>query len=209
MALLGLSFRSTFKRVKSDSFPGFYPTWSQSFFPLLLAILSFAALGWGHAQAQSREYQLKAAFLFNFAEFVQWPAGSFPNADAPFCIGILGDDPFGAALEATIQGETVNHHKLIIRRGQRLEDLGDCQLIFICKSEEGQMDQILSETDSKPVLTVSEIDRFAEDGGTINFYLQGDKVRFEINPNSARRRGLKISSQLLSLGKIVQPEGGN
>ena len=174
------------------------------FLPLFFILLA-ATFNPGRAQEPSREYQLKAAFLYNFAQFVKWPSDSFPNADAPFSIGILGDDPFGSALEETVQGETVNNHRLRIVHGQTLEDLKDCQLIFICKSEEDHVAEIFSELDSKPILTVSEIDSFAQDGGIIDFYLQGDKVRFEINPGSAERRRLKISSQLLTLGKIVEP----
>jgi hypothetical protein len=179
----------------------------RQFFGLLLFILSFTAFGLGRAQEQAKEYQLKAAFLFNFAQFVKWPPDSFSNADAPFCIGILGDDPFGAALEETIQGETIDNHRLTVVRAQRIEDLKNCQMIFVCRSKEDHVAEILSQLDSKPILTVSEVESFARNGGDIDFYLSGGKVRFEINPQSAQRCGLKISSQLLSLGKIVA--GGN
>jgi hypothetical protein len=171
----------------------------------LLFVLSFTALGLSPVRAQSKEYQVKAAFLFNFAQFVKWPGTSFANADAPFCIGILGDDPFGEALQEIIQGEAIDNHKLVVRHGQSFTDLQDCQMIFISKSQEDHMAQILSELDSKPILAVSEIESFAQNGGAINFYLQEGKVRFEINPSSARRGGMKVSSQLLNLGKIVQP----
>jgi hypothetical protein len=207
MEFLGFALRSF--PVKLRPPPRSFPKRSRLLFSLLLCVLSYASLGLNQAEAQSKEYQLKAAFLFNFAQFVQWPADSFTDPNAPFRIGILGDDPFGAALETIIQGETIENRKLIVRRSQHLEDLEDCQLIFICKSEEDHMAEILSGIDSKPILTVSEIDRFAQDGGTINFYLQGDKVRFEINPRSALRRGLKLSSQLLSLGRIVEPQEDN
>jgi YfiR/HmsC-like len=196
MALLGCTFR----------LPPLDRTIFRSlsrFFVLLILTLSFSALDPGRAQENSKEYQLKAVFLFDFAQFVKWPSGCFPNPDAPFCIGILGDDPFGSTLEATIQGETVNNHKLRVVRGRTFEDLKDCQLIFISKSEESHVAEIFSKLDSKPILTVSEINSFAQNGGIIDFYLQGNKVRFEINPDSAQRRGLKISSQLLTLGKIV------
>ena len=194
---------ATSEMVRSLRQGSLYETrWRQSF-GILLIFLSFVVFGMGEARAQSKEYQIKAAFLFNFAQFVQWPATAFTEADAPFCIGILGDDPFGTALEETIQGETVNRHKLLVRHAQRFEDLEDCQLIFVSKSEEGNLADIFSKLDSKPILTVSEIDSFAENGGAINFYLQGNKVRFEINPGSAQRGGLKISSQLLSLGKVI------
>ncbi len=112
----------------------------RSFFGLLLLIFSISACGLGHAQ-QSKEYQLKAAFLYNFAQFVKWPSASFSSADAPFCIGILGDDPFGSALDETIQGEAINNHHLEVERAQRIEDLKGCQMIFICRSEEGRVEK--------------------------------------------------------------------
>ncbi len=169
-----------------------------------LTVLTFLCAALSPAEAQdSKEYQLKAAFLFNFAQFVKWPVEAFASADAPFKIGILGDDPFGSALEDTIQGETIDSHKLRIVRGRNFGDLKDCQLIFISKSEEGRLPNILAELDSKPILTVSDISSFAQNGGTIDFYLKAGKVRFEINPDAAQKRKLKISSQLLTLGKIV------
>jgi hypothetical protein len=204
MAFLGfLPRRSSLDRAESCS----VYTKLRRTFPVLM--LSFLALiGAGVVRAEdSKEYQLKAAFLYNFAQFVKWPSGSFPSSDAPFCIGVLGDDPFGSALEETVQGEAIDSHKLKVMHGQSFEDLKDCQLIFICKSEEDHLSEILVKLDSKPILTVSDINSFALNGGTIDFYLQGGRVRFEINPASAQRRGLKISSQLLSLGKIVS--GGN
>ncbi len=160
------------------------------------------------ARAQSdttREYQIKAAFLFNFAQFVKWPVESFVRPDAPFKIGILGDDPFGSALDEIIRGETINGHPLTVVRAQRIEDLKDCQLIFVSRSEDSHVGEILAQLDSRPVLTVSEVESFARNGGDINFYLTDGKIRFEINPQSAQRSGLKISSQLLTLGKIVEP----
>jgi hypothetical protein len=201
MAFLGLTFRlPPFERAKSYSLSS---KMRRRFFGLLFFILSITAFDPGRAQEQSREYELKAAFLFNFAQFVKWPPDSFINAEAPFYIGILGEDPFGPALEATVRGEAIEHHRLMVVRAQRIEDLKDCQLIFICKSEEGHLGEILSKLGSRPILTVSEVESFAQSGGDIDFYLSGGKVRFEINPQSAQRCGLKISSQLLSLGKIV------
>ncbi|MGA2869228.1 MAG: YfiR family protein [Verrucomicrobiota bacterium] len=156
------------------------------------------------AQATSKEYQIKAAFLFNFMQFVEWPPTVFKSADDPFRIGVLGQDPFNAALEETVQGETISNHKIIVEHAMQVDDLKNCQLIFISKSEKKRVTEILSALDDKPILTVSEIDGFAERGGGINFYLEGNKVRFEVNPDAARRDGLKVSSQLLSLGKIIE-----
>jgi hypothetical protein len=159
------------------------------------------------ARAQSKEYQLKAAFLYNFIQFVDWPPSAFPSPDAPLRIGILGDDPFGAALDGVVQNESVDNHPLAVVRSNNIADLQDCQLIFVSQSEGGHLGQILSSIDSRPVLTVSDIDHFAQAGGDIGFFLSGGKVRFAINPGSARQSGLRISSQLLTLGRIVG--GGN
>ncbi len=157
-----------------------------------------------YAQATSKEYQIKAAFLFNFMQFVEWPPTVFKNADDPFRIGVLGQDPFNAALEETVQGETISNHKIIVEHATQVDNLKNCQLIFISKSEKKYVTEILSALDDKPILTVSEIEGFAERGGGINFYLEGNKVRFEVNPDAAQHDGLKVSSQLLSLGKIVE-----
>jgi hypothetical protein len=154
------------------------------------------------------EYEVKAAFLFNFAQFVQWPAAAFPQASTPISIGVLGEDPFGAVLDQVVQNEAINNRKLIIKRSRQVEDLKTCHLIFICKSEKGRLAQILASLDAESVLTVGETEQFARRGGIINFFFEGKKVRFEINADAARRKGLKISSQLLSLSRIVGPETG-
>ncbi|HUB68461.1 MAG TPA: YfiR family protein [Candidatus Methylacidiphilales bacterium] len=184
------------------------PKLRRHFFVLGFLALCLAAGGQGSIRAQSdsaKEYQIKAAFLFNFTQFVKWPDNSFPSPDAPFDIGILGDDPFGPALEETIRGEEIENHRLTVVHAQRIEDLEGCQVIFVSRSEESHVGEILSQLDSRPILTVSEVDSFARDGGDIDFYLANGRVRFEINPHSAQRCGLKISSQLLTLGKIVDP----
>jgi hypothetical protein len=176
---------------------------------LLCLFAAVLALRCGSVQAEppvSKEYQIKAAFLFNFIQFVEWPASAFTNAQAPFRIGILGNDPFGGALDQTVQGETIQNHKLKVERSQRLEGLQGCQLIFISKSEKRHVDEILPKLQAGKILTVSEIPGFASHGGMINFYVEGNKVRFEINPATAQSEGLKISSQLLGLGKIVKPD---
>lgn len=154
----------------------------------------------------SKEYQIKAAFLFNFVQFVEWPPTAFTNTAAPFRIGILGDNPFGQSLEDIVRNETIRNRPLVIKYSRRVEDMDDCQIIFISKSEKGRLAEVLSRLNSREKLTVSEIEGFARRGGMINFYLEGNKVRFEINPEAAQREGLKMSSQLLSLGKIIKSE---
>jgi hypothetical protein len=171
---------------------------------LAAGVLAFAPR---EAPAQpnvSKEYQVKAAFLFNFVQFVEWPPQAFANPDTPICIGVLGEDPFGAVLDETVRDETVKNRKLIVQRSRQVENLKNCQLIFISKSEAERVPRILSDLDVVPALTVSETQGFAQRGGIINLYLIANKLRFEVNPAVAGRKGLKISSELLSLGKIVE-----
>jgi hypothetical protein len=185
---------------------GFFhrPRRSCPFLPVAILALGLALPLRVYAQSDdSREYQIKAAFLYNFVQFVKWPPSAFAGPQAPFCIGVLGDDPFGSALDATVQGESINGRRFVVLRSSQLDDLEGCQMIFICRSEEGQLPGILAQLKSRQILTVSDISGFADEGGDIDFYLSGDKVRFEINPEPARQCGLQISSQMLALGKIV------
>jgi hypothetical protein len=178
-----------------------------SFWPRFL--MAFGAIfisGFVSAQPVSKEYQVKAAFLFNFAQFVQWPESTFTNSAEPFNIGILGDDPFGPALEQMVRGESIHGHSFVIVRSRRVQDLEHCEIVFITKVERGHVGDDLARLSGKRILTVSELPGFASHGGDINFFLEGSKVRFEINPAAAQHDGLKISSQLLNLGKIVEPE---
>lgn len=175
---------------------------------LWLALFALPLVAVASATAQTavpKEYQLKAAFLFNFTQFVEWPPEAFKASDAPFCIGILGSDPFGGALDQVVQGESIHGHKLVVRRSENVEELQDCQMVFISKSEKQRAGEVLAKLNGKPTLSVGEIDGFTSHGGIINFFLQGNRVRFEINPAAAQREGIRISSQLLSLGKISEP----
>ena len=186
--------------------PGGRPAGLRLVLSVALMLLAMTA---GTAVAQtpaSKEYQIKAAFLFNFLQFIEWPPTTFSNAAAPLRIGVLGDNPFGKALDETVKNETIRSRGLAVKYSRRLEDVDDCQLIFISKSEKGRLVELLSKLNSREKLIVSEIEGFARRGGMINFYLEGTKVRFEINQEAAQRKGLKISSQLLSLGKIVKSE---
>ncbi|HXI82642.1 MAG TPA: YfiR family protein [Verrucomicrobiae bacterium] len=153
-----------------------------------------------------REYDLKAAFLFNFTHFVEWPPEAFTDNDAPIVIGILGDDPFGPVLDRIIEGETIRNRKLVIKRSRRIQDLKACHVLFISKSEKGRIGQILTSLDGTSVFTIGEVEGFARRGGITNLFLQGNKVRFEINVEAAKRKGLKVNAQLLALGTVVGPQ---
>jgi hypothetical protein len=183
--------------------------WLTVFLCLAALALSFAPEK-VHAQSDvSKEYQIKAAFVFHFTQFVEWPAASFTNADVPFCIGVLGENPFGGALDDTVKGETVANHKIVVQYSRRVADLKNCQIVFVCQSEKTRLPRILGELDGKNLLTVGECDGFAQRGGVMNLYLEDGKVHFEINPDAAGRKELKISSQLFRLGKIVRTGPAN
>src|SRR6266571_184198 len=120
------------------------------------------------AQAQETppsEYQLKAAFLYNFAKFVEWPPEAFPEATAPFIIGVLGDNPFGGELARTVNNKTINGHPFTVKEGKAVYELKTCHILFISKSEKKQLPEIMNVLGAASVLTVSEVDRFLRSGG--------------------------------------------
>jgi len=160
------------------------------------------------AQTVPKEYQVKAVFLFNFVQFVEWPAAAFAETNSPVVVGVLGDDDIVASLEKVLRGETIKNRPLTIRQSRRVEDLRGCHLLFVSKSEKAHLGPILTNVAGASLLTVGETEGFAHRGGVINFYLEANKTRFEINLDTARHHGLKISSQLLSLGKIIGPGPG-
>ena len=175
----------------------------------MLAVLASASRPLARAQepAAPSEYELKAAFLYNFAKFVEWPSQVFPDPTAPFTIGIIGEDPFGDALEATVRNKTINGRQFVIKKTKSYSEFRTCQILFISSSERRRVADLLKALSGDSVLTVSEMDRFIQAGGMINFFMEGNKVRFEINPEPAKHAGLRISSKLLNLAKRPEREG--
>ena len=156
--------------------------------------------GYGHGQeTQPTEYQIKAAFLFNFAKFVQWPPQAFADANSPMIIGVLGQNPFHEDLARTIRNKTIDDHPLVIKEFNSLVEVTNCHILFISTSEKRRLPQIFEGLNGANVLTVGETERFTESGGIINFVLEGTKIRFQINESAAKAAGLKLSSKLLSL----------
>jgi hypothetical protein len=159
-------------------------------------------VGGVHAQeSQPSEYQIKAAFLFNFAKFVEWPPAAFPGASSPFVIGVLGENPFGGDLERTIRGKTVGNRRFVIKEVASMAEARDCHILFISTSERKRLAEVLEALRGVSVLTVGEMDGFTEGGGMINFAREarGTRVRFQVNNEAAKKAGMKISSKLLSL----------
>jgi hypothetical protein len=154
------------------------------------------------------EYQVKAVFLFNFAQFVEWPGEAFATPAAPFTICVLGDDPFGAELDAAIKGESVQGHPLTVQRYRKAEETGPCQILFIGASELPRLDEIVSGLSGRSILTVSDIDRAAERGAIIQFAHERNRLRLRINVDKARAAGLTLSSKLLRPAEIVADQAG-
>jgi hypothetical protein len=154
------------------------------------------------------EYQLKAEFLERFTRFIDWPANS-PVSDpaVPFVIGVLGPDPFGSFLDELAASHRIKGKNVEIRRLSSLDNVNACDVLFISATEKKDLRKVLSRTDSKPILTVSDSDGFGSEGVLINFYTEGDKIRFEINVNTVDRSGLKVKSKLLKLARLVDREG--
>ena len=164
------------------------------------ALLSPACL---HAQRSSpSEYEVKAAYLYDFGKFVTWPAKAATGDEFPICV--LGEDPFGAAFDATIAGETINGKKVMVNRIAKPQEAVSCRILFISASEERQLKEILATLDKTSVLTVSDISQFTRRGGMIQFVIDANRVRFEVNVTTAERAGLTLSSQLLKVAINVR-----
>lgn len=179
-------------------------------FCLVAAILAFGApearaADVEAAEVESTEYQIKAAFILNFAKFIEWPPKVFSGPSDPIVVGILGEDPFNGALEQIIQGQTVQGRGIVLRWSRQVEELKTCQVLFISRSEEKSLPRIFGSLAGSSVLTVSDAERFSENGGIICLIRQENKVRFKINVRAAERAGLKISSKLLRLAEIIEP----
>src|SRR5438094_548123 len=148
---------------------------------LCLSLILLLAAGGVRAQdSQPSEYQIKAAFLFNFAKFVEWPPEAFSEASSPFVIGILGENPFGGDLEQTIRGKTVSNRRFTIKEVGSLAETRNCHILFIGTSEQKRLSEIFEALRGASVLTVGEMERFTETGGMINFVreAQGTRIRF-------------------------------
>jgi hypothetical protein len=174
---------------------------------VILAVMSCPS-AWPQSNGPS-EYQLKAAFLFNFAKFIDWPPGTFATAASPFTICILGQDPFGHDLDDLLRYKTIVYRSIVVRRCQSDSDARACQILFISRSESRRISEILQGLRGANVLVVGESQGFAAGGGAIEFVLQENHVLFRINPDAASRAGLTISSKLLALATIVHDGSNN
>jgi len=160
----------------------------------------------GIALAQASEYNVKAVFLERFTRFIEWPEESDVNdTSQPFILGVIGENSFGSKLEQIYSKQKIKDKKVEIRYISDINEIPGCNLLFISKSEKKALSKILSLTRERQILTIGDTKNFGERGVLINFYIVGNKIRFEINESEARNSGLFISYRLLNLAKIVNP----
>lgn len=146
-------------------------------------------------------YQVKAAFLYNFSQFVEWPSNAFNSRNAPFVIGILGHDPFGSYLEEIVEGEKAGDRRIIIKKFNSLAEVSDCHILFV---NTGAGTDVIRALRYKSILTVSDEANFAREGGMVRFFTDNNKIRLQINMAAARAANLNISAKLLRVAEIVE-----
>lgn len=159
-------------------------------------------------QSEVDEYRLKAAFLFHFAQFVEWPSSVLKNPPGPLVICVVGQDPFRGELEELVQGKSIDGRVLEVRHVKPIQDSRGCHLLFIGKKESAHVPELIAILRNTPVLTIGESDDFLQQGGIIRFCWEERKVRFEVNQEAAGKANLKISSRLLLLAKTVIGSSG-
>lgn len=170
----------------------------------MLVIILLVGPEWrSQAQPENDEYRVKAAFLFHFAQLVEWPPEAMPNGGSSLLLCTIGDDPFHGALENSVEGKSIGSRMLRVRNLKQIEEVHGCQILFVGRDQERHLAQMIAEAQSASALTVGETENFYRHGGAITFSLDNGKLRFEVNRVAAERARLKISSRLLLLAKNV------
>jgi len=155
----------------------------------------------------NREYPLKALFLYNFGSYVEWPTDTFSDPQDPFVIGVLGTAPLEKPLQGLASNKTIAGRKIVVEFFPTAEAIKPCQILFIARSVNVREQRLaMQKLRNQPVLIVGESDGFVGQGGSVNFFIEANKIRFEINPETVKQRELKLSSKLLSLARIVESE---
>ena len=152
----------------------------------------------------SREYVLKAVFLYNFTQFVNWPADAFASPQSPLVIGILGENPFGNYLEQTVKDEKISEHDVVVKYCQDEEDAKDCHILFINLRDAQKYMPVIEALKGKNILTVSDAPNFSKQGGMISFLNKENKIKLQVNLGVSESAGLTLSSKLLRIAEIVQ-----
>ena len=170
----------------------------------MAVILSLAVPVAAETPAGPPEYLIKAAYLYNFAMFVEWPRDAFGSADAPLVIGIVGRDPFGSAIDHAVENKRISKRRIVVERVQLHQDLRHCQILFIAASERARSGELSQRLQSQPILIVDDAPEPGKRAGAVEFVVTDNKVGFAINLDAARRARLVISSKMLGLAKTVR-----
>ncbi len=171
---------------------------------LVLLLLLAPALAFADA-GPDREHRVKAVFLFNFAQFVDWPDSALGAPKEPLVVGILGGDPFESFLDEVVKGESVHDRPVVIKRFKRTEDIKACHVLFVSSGEESRLDGILASLKGRNILTVGESVDFNQRGGMVCFATESGKVRLKINLEAVQAAHLAVSSKLLRLADTSSP----
>jgi hypothetical protein len=174
----------------------------------LVAVFAAACAAVCVAAGPPTEYQVKAVFLFNFTQFVEWPAAAFPDERAPFVIAVLGRDPFGENLDQAVRGERVGSRELVVQRYESLEKLGPCQILFVADPAAERPAELAAALEGRSVLTVGDAQSRAGREVVIGFVSERNRIRLRINLKAAQEAGLVISSKLLRPAEIVDGTQG-
>jgi hypothetical protein len=174
--------------------------------PIFACIIWFVgtALHLDSQTGKPAEYQVKAVYMVNFIKFIEWPAGTLGNTNEPFPVCVLGQDPFGPALDQSLAGERIDQHPLAAHRIQSARDAAGCRVVFISASSDSQIEDTLVSLEGESILTVSDTPRFVRRGGMIEFVREGNRVRFELNLAAAKMARLTVSSELLRVAAAVR-----
>lgn len=171
---------------------------------VLCVCAAFPARGQSPGSSDSSEYLIKAGFIYNFAKLMEWPDPVFPQPNSPIVIGVLGNtDPFQGTLDDVLKGKQVNGHPFVVRHLKSRDDIKGCNILFVTSSEATHVDELLHQVRGLPILTIGDTPGFAERGGIINFVVEDNKVRFDIDVQAAKQADINISSRLLALARIV------
>ncbi len=150
------------------------------------------------------EYQVKAAFIYNFTRFIDWPPETFTGASGPFIIQVLGDNQFSSYINDIVKGEKLGGRAIIVQRINSVEEIHQCNILFISASNASEVKDLLPDLNRRRILTVSDASNFAKWGGIIRFFKEGNNLRLQINIDEAKASKLNISSKLLSLSSIYR-----
>jgi hypothetical protein len=184
------------------------PRGNQCLLPRVIALVAvgaiFGPLGPSAQKSKPREFEVKATYLYNFARFVEWPTTAAAAKSDSFPICVLGQDPFGPALDTIVAGETIGGKAVLVKRVLKPQEAVSCGVLYISSSEETRLREVLAGLDKAAVLTVSDIPRFSQRGGMIQFVQESNKIRFEVNLARAEGAGLTLSSELLKVAVLVR-----